>query len=353
MHMCSLLHAVPSVRRTGTLNAATSTALTPLFDFEGTGAENAISAWERIDDVIMGGVSSSKLSLDETSAIFEGRLRSEGGGFCGQRMRLLAEPVDLSDAGGLALDVRATDAGADPSKRVWKVAIRTKQDRGEVVYQAMFEPPRGGRSVVKLPFDSFRLVRGPRLVPGVPPLSAADTKQTFQISLVVSKFTVSEDGSALPGFEEGPFALRLFSVGTYNDGASSAPSIGLPRPLTKEEQEAAAPLMLRMLRPLADVLFGEGSRRRRAATKLLIARGTGRVQRAKLGWSWRARAHGTLDAARITAGVALRGAAGAALSIPLRLLFKIIFTTLRAVKKIRNTLTGVQEPKLPPLKVQE
>ena len=48
----------------------------------------------------MGGVSSSRLVLDAKGegALFEGRLRSEGGGFCGQRMRLLAEPLDLSSA---------------------------------------------------------------------------------------------------------------------------------------------------------------------------------------------------------------------------------------------------------------
>ena len=55
-----------------------------------------LDAWERIDDVIMGGVSSSQLVADGDAVSFEGTLREEGGGFCGQRLKLLTEPLDLS-----------------------------------------------------------------------------------------------------------------------------------------------------------------------------------------------------------------------------------------------------------------
>jgi hypothetical protein len=135
----------------------------PLYNFDGPGASTALDAWERIDDVIMGGVSSSRLvAAADGGALFEGRLRSEGGGFCGQRMRLLAEPLDLSASEGLFIDCEVLPVGAAPSARVWKMAVRTKQDRGEVVYQKAFSPPTG-RQRVKLPFEDFRLVRGPRV----------------------------------------------------------------------------------------------------------------------------------------------------------------------------------------------
>ena len=52
---------------------------------------------------------------------------------CGQRMRLLSEPLDLSSQAGVYLDC---EADADAPRRAYKVALRTKQDRGEVVYQA-------------------------------------------------------------------------------------------------------------------------------------------------------------------------------------------------------------------------
>ena len=84
-------------------------------------------------------------------------------------MKLLAEPVDLSSFDGLYIDVQPSAVGADPSTRAWKVAVRTKQDRSEVVYQTQFTPPAvGKRDVVFLPFKDFRLVRGPRLVPQPP-----------------------------------------------------------------------------------------------------------------------------------------------------------------------------------------
>ena len=101
----TLLHALPPVPRTPPV----SSALSPLYNFESDAASEALTAWERIDDVIMGGVSSSRLTLppDGGYALFEGRLRSEGGGFCGQRMRLLAEPLDLSSADGMFIDCEA------------------------------------------------------------------------------------------------------------------------------------------------------------------------------------------------------------------------------------------------------
>ena len=361
------LHAVPTPRLPAVVLSATATA--PLFDFTGPAAESSLEAWERIDDVIMGGVSSSRLValprrlLPATSSEyparlrkavpgsgFEGRIREDGGGFCGTRMRLLAEPIDLSASEGLYLDCEipadALESMPDPSKRVWKMAIRTKQDRGEVVYQQTFTPPSRGRKVIKLPFDGFRLVRGPRLVPGAPPLSAAQANQTYQISIVVSKFTVSDSGAALPDFVEGPFALHLFSVGTYGAGAAAAiapatpAASALPKPLTKEEQNAAAPLAVKLLRPLLSVLFGETTRRRRAATKLLQVRGSTRLARAKLGWAWRSASGGALAGLRRTSAVALQDGAAAALALPIRLLFKLVGLVAKALKLAKRATGG-------------
>ena len=46
-----------------------------------------LQRWQRLDDVIMGGRSSSMLQVDETTgdATFSGTLILEGGGFCGAR----------------------------------------------------------------------------------------------------------------------------------------------------------------------------------------------------------------------------------------------------------------------------
>lgn len=73
----ALMHAAPHVHRV----APIISSLSALYDFEGSGATAALEAWERIDDVIMGGVSSSRLARAEDSGggtLFEGRLRALG-----------------------------------------------------------------------------------------------------------------------------------------------------------------------------------------------------------------------------------------------------------------------------------
>ena len=51
-------------------------------------SEQDISKWERLDDVIMGGQSSSTLrATEDGAALFSGDLILEGGGFCGARTK--------------------------------------------------------------------------------------------------------------------------------------------------------------------------------------------------------------------------------------------------------------------------
>ena len=47
-----------------------------------------IGKWERLDDVIMGGQSSSRLEASTTGAVWSGELILEGGGFCGTRRKV-------------------------------------------------------------------------------------------------------------------------------------------------------------------------------------------------------------------------------------------------------------------------
>ena len=51
-------------------------------------SEQDVSKWERLDDVIMGGRSSSTLrATEDGAALFSGDLILEGGGFCGARTK--------------------------------------------------------------------------------------------------------------------------------------------------------------------------------------------------------------------------------------------------------------------------
>lgn len=76
--------------------------LSPLFQFDAANRNESLSRWERIDDVIMGGISTSSLlnegpKVNPESVVFRGIVREEGGGFCGQRSKLLSEPLNLSE----------------------------------------------------------------------------------------------------------------------------------------------------------------------------------------------------------------------------------------------------------------
>jgi hypothetical protein len=60
----------------------------------GMGSEADLAQWERLDDVIMGGQSSSSLkATGEGAAEFSGDLVIEGGGFCGARTKVWAAVV--------------------------------------------------------------------------------------------------------------------------------------------------------------------------------------------------------------------------------------------------------------------
>ena len=57
---------------------------TPVFNFDAA-PEATAALWERIDDVVMGGVSSSKIVVGDAGAEWRGIVRTDGGGFCGTR----------------------------------------------------------------------------------------------------------------------------------------------------------------------------------------------------------------------------------------------------------------------------
>jgi len=306
---------------------------TTMYDFTGTSLESSLSEWERIDDVIMGGISNSRLvgAPDGSCAYFEGKLREMGGGFCGQRLRLLEDPLDLSSEAGLWVDL---EADADAPTRVFKLALRTRQDRGEVVYQVSFEPPPLKRTRVMLPFDAFKLVRGPRLVPGVPPFSAVNATSVFQLSIVMTKFTISDDGAPLPGFKEGPFRTKLFGIGTYRD-APLTTQLVKPKAMSEAAAKASRPLVLKLLGPLLALLFGEPRRRRLAAATMLKQRGSSYLARARLGWALR-RAGGRCSVPSALAKTLLlltQDAVATLLAIPFKALSKIVLPVVRAVNR--------------------
>jgi hypothetical protein len=129
-----------------------------------------IAAWAPVDDVVMGGVSQSRLQRTAPGiASFIGIVSlKHGGGFASVR----CAPRAWSTAGARAFVLRCRGDG-----RRYKFTLRTDDGFDGVQYQASFEPPRAAWTDVALPLDAFAASFRGRPVPGAPALDPARVRQ--------------------------------------------------------------------------------------------------------------------------------------------------------------------------------
>jgi monofunctional biosynthetic peptidoglycan transglycosylase len=174
------------------------TAETPIFDF-GEGSE----AWRNIDDVVMGGVSRSRMSVDGGIAVFEGVVSLENnGGFASVRSRPSGH--DLSGYDGILVRLRGDG-------KVYALRLRTTATFDGVSYQATIETKKDTSMEVRLPFSGFRPVFRGRRVPDSPELDPARVKSF---------------GFLIAGKQTGPFRLEVESIGVYRDRAEPGTGAG-------------------------------------------------------------------------------------------------------------------------------
>lgn len=136
---------------------------TTLLDFDDA-AEAAL--WRPVDDVVMGGISSSGFDLAEAGiARFSGRVSLEyNGGFASVR----TPPRDWNTAGATAFVLRVRGDG-----HAYKFTLRTGDGFDGIQYQARFTPPAGEWTEVRLPVASFAATFRGRTVPDAPALDPA------------------------------------------------------------------------------------------------------------------------------------------------------------------------------------
>jgi hypothetical protein len=380
----------------------------------------------------MGGISLSALRdvPGADHAAWSGVCRTDGGGFCGLRTLPFAGPLDAAYADGVFVECRlASDDEA--RRRVWKMTLRTEESRGEKVYQAeydlggaMDEAARRGRrrrgggeeekegdatnvdddddddadadwARVMVPFDDFRMVRGPRLVPGGPRLDVSGG--VYQIGMTLSKFRMAANTTEIENFRPGYFELRIRRIGFYGDRAANddggdavvdhdddgaaagaaaagddggvvvvvggAPSTGsdghrvVPDTLSREEAMRKRPILLRMLLPVIRLYFSEKASRRRSAMRILRTdRGMGRLGAILLGMRYRRSSRrgagggamgGMLPSAAETARIlgvdALRSVVGTVLGVGVVYPLRLVGAIANAMKR----MAGVKiEPSL-------
>ena len=149
------------------------------------------TTWPHINDGVMGGISSGKMSAAEGYATFRGTVSFENnGGFSSVRSQAVVH--DLSAFEGLVLRVRGD------GKR-YGFRLKTDTSFDGVSYQVQIEPPAGKWTEISVRFNDFIPVYRGRVVRDHPPL---DPGRIATFGLIISR-------------QEGPFRLDIESVKAY------------------------------------------------------------------------------------------------------------------------------------------
>lgn len=160
-----------------------------IVDFE----EASSGAWRPINDVVMGGLSESRLSITNNhTGVFTGNVSLENnGGFASVRASL--DETDFSSFDGLA--VRVSGDG----KR-YRLRLRTDTRFDGIAYQAKFGTIRGKWVIAEIPFDEFVPTYRGRTLSDVPPLNTAK---------------ICQIGFMIADKQEGRFRLEIDWVRAY------------------------------------------------------------------------------------------------------------------------------------------
>ena len=166
-----------------------------------------------LDDVVMGGASSS--SFDNAARTWRGEVTTRNsGGFVGVRSKTLAPALDLTGASGVAIRVRPRGA---PLRL--KFILRDSTDFNGICWTASFDvgqpasmPARlldGGAETVKVPLESLVPTIFARTIPD----ATLDRTNIVGVQFALSKFEY--DGGLSPLFREGAFEIDILDVAAY------------------------------------------------------------------------------------------------------------------------------------------
>ncbi len=162
---------------------------TVLFDFTDP---RSTRQWETIDDVVMGGRSSSSVRIEDGRLIFEGDLSLENdGGFCSTRSR--TEGWDLSGFQGLVVTISGDG-------RKYSLTLQTERGRDAVIYQHPLPVSEGSWETVHAHFADFEPTYHGEVLEDAP---AVEQSHVYSVGFIIA------DG------REGPFRLRVERIAAY------------------------------------------------------------------------------------------------------------------------------------------
>lgn len=170
--------------------------------------------WGAVDDVVMGGVSASNLTLANNKAIFSGMVSTDNnGGFASVRCKNFTPPWDLSGYAGIRLKVKGD------GKR-YKFITRCEGKWDGISYCYSFDTVADTWITVDIPFSQLIPVfRAKTLLDA----DKFDCSKIYSLQLMLSKFEY--DGAYNPHFQAGSFILEIESIKAY--GGEDTPQLVL------------------------------------------------------------------------------------------------------------------------------
>ena len=144
-----------------------------LFDFSDP---DKSGRWMIVNDGVMGGISESRLFLNEKGfLVFQGRVSLEyGGGFAS--VRSIHNELDANSYHGIMIKFRGDG-------KTYQLRLRHQDRMDGVSYFQYFQTEKNKWRTVFLPFSRFQANFRGRLLPNHPKL---DTKRISQIGLMIS-----------------------------------------------------------------------------------------------------------------------------------------------------------------------
>ena len=174
-----------------------------LFNFA-QGDPQQVAVWGALDDVVMGGVSSSGFRSEGDTALFTGEVSTNNsGGFVSIRTRNFDPPINLAGYQGIALRVQGDG-------QRYKFFLRDKDGWDALAYGYSFDTQVDAWMTVHVPFDQLIPVFRAKTQQDAPPFNPGSIRS---LQLMLSKFEY--DKALNPHFQPGQFRLRVQQIASY------------------------------------------------------------------------------------------------------------------------------------------
>ncbi len=173
-----------------------------IFDFAQPGFQ-IDQLWGAVDDVVMGGVSSSGIQLENGNAVFTGLVSTDNnGGFASVRTRNFDPPLNLATQKCITLRLKGDG-------QRYKFFVRDDSSWDGVAFAYSFDTVKNQWIDVRIPFDKLVGVRRAKTVRE----AKLNPSKIRAFQFMLSKFEY--DGVLNPSFTPGEFRLEVSKISAF------------------------------------------------------------------------------------------------------------------------------------------